>query len=116
MAELGELTYRQVELVEKGSNAAKAHLAELKKPSPSIDGKEYADKGNAAKVHLAGSKKPSPSIDGKEYADKRSAAKAHLAGSKKPSPSIAALHRDIHSRSTRICGRAQDRFTLNGAH
>jgi hypothetical protein len=33
----------------------------LKKPSPSIDGKEYADKGSAAKAHLAGLKKPSPS-------------------------------------------------------
>jgi hypothetical protein len=40
---------------------AKPQLAGLKKPSPSIDGKEYADKCNAAKPQVAGLKKPSPS-------------------------------------------------------
>jgi len=59
----------------------------LKKPSRSIDSKEYADKGSAPTARLAGLKKPSRSIDGKEYADKRSAATARLAGLKKPSPS-----------------------------
>jgi hypothetical protein len=37
----------------------------LKKPSPSIDGKENADKHSAAKPRLAGLKKPSPSSNPK---------------------------------------------------
>jgi hypothetical protein len=40
-----------------------------------------------AKLQLAGFKKPSPSIDGKEYVDKRNAANPKVAGLKKPSPS-----------------------------
>jgi hypothetical protein len=50
-------------------------------------GSRRSDKRSAAKAQLAGLKKPSPSIDGKEHADKRSTAKAQLAGLKKPSPS-----------------------------
>jgi hypothetical protein len=51
-----------------------------------IDGKEYVEKRNAAKALLAKMKKPSPSIKTKEHPDKRSVVKPQLAGLKKTSP------------------------------
>ena len=54
-----------------------------------IDGKEYADKRSARRARdLAGSKKPSPSIDGKEYAEDATRRNRNSPGLKKPSPSI----------------------------
>jgi hypothetical protein len=83
-----EILWKWIDANEKELGIGRPYLDKDPPHVAPIDGKEYADKRSAAKAQLAGLKKPSPSIDGsKEHGDKRNAAKAQLAGLKKPSPS-----------------------------
>ena len=82
-----EILWKWIDAHEKELGIGRPYLDKDPPHVAPIDGKEYADKRSAAKARLAGLKKPSPSIDGKKRADKPSAATARLAGLKKPSPS-----------------------------
>jgi hypothetical protein len=82
-----EILWKWIDEHEKDLGIGRPYLDKDPPHVAPIDGKEYADKRNAARAQLAGLKKPSPSIEAKEHAAKRSAAKTQLAGLKKPSPS-----------------------------
>ena len=82
-----EILWKWIDAHEKELGIGRPYLDKDPPHVGPIDGKEYADKRGAAKARLAEMKKPSPSIKAKEHADKRSAAKTLLAGLKKPAPS-----------------------------
>jgi hypothetical protein len=82
-----EILWKWIDAHEKDLGIGRPYLDKDPPHVGPIDGKEYADKRGAAKARLAEMKKPSPSIEAKEHAAKRSAAKTQLAGLKKPSPS-----------------------------
>ena len=81
-----EILWKWIDAHEKELGIARPYLDKDPPHVAPIDGKEYADKRSAAKARLAETKKPAP-IDGKEFADKRGAVKARLAEMKKPAPS-----------------------------
>jgi hypothetical protein len=82
-----EILWKWIDAHEKELGIGRPYLDKDPPHVGPIDGKEYADKRSVAKARLAGLKKPSPSIDSKKRADKPRAATARLAGLKKPSPS-----------------------------
>jgi len=81
-----EILWKWIDAHEKELGIGRPYLDKDPPHVGPIDGKEYADKRSAAKAQLAEMKKPTP-IDVKEYAGKRGTAKARLAGLKKSSPS-----------------------------
>ena len=81
-----EILWKWIDAHEKELGIGRPYLDKDPPHVAPIDGKEYAEKRSAAKARLAEMKKPTP-IDVKEYAGKRSVTKARLAGLKKPTPS-----------------------------
>ena len=81
-----EILWKWIDAHEKELGIGRPYLDKDPPHVGPIDGKEYADKRSAAKAQLAEMKKPTP-IDVKVYAGKRGTAKARLAGLKKSSPS-----------------------------
>jgi hypothetical protein len=81
-----EMLWKWIDAHEKELGIGRPYLDKDPPHVGPIDGKEYAEKRNTAKARLAEMKKPSPSIKTKEHADKRSVATPQLAGLKKPSP------------------------------
>jgi hypothetical protein len=81
-----EILWKWIDAHEKELGIGRPYLDKDPPHVAPIDGKEYVEKRNAAKARLAEMKKPSPSIKTKEHADKRSVVKPQLAGLKKQSP------------------------------
>jgi hypothetical protein len=81
-----EILWKWIDAHEKELGIGRPYLDKDPPHVGPIDGKEYAEKRNAAKALLAKMKKPSPSIKTKEHPDKRSVVKPQLAGLKKTSP------------------------------
>jgi hypothetical protein len=82
-----EILWKWIDEHEKELGIGRPYLDKDPPHVAPIDGKEYAEKRNAAKARLAEMKKPSPSIKAKEYGDKRSVATPQLTGLKTLSPS-----------------------------